>query len=163
VVTLRNPTAWSDERLYASEHTERVDREISVLGSAWTGYRIRTSFGPVVVDATIAFDTPAAVAVVPYEVGARWQGAWRGPTSGTLNGRTFGHTTIRIGSEDVEVWASELTLRLSGATAGTIVVRSWISPRYRMPVREQYDLRLSTGPGYRGRWTSTLRSTRPRR
>jgi hypothetical protein len=124
------------------------------------------TFGPVTVDQTVPFN-PGVVGVPnPYKLGETWSGSWSGDTSGHYTGKTIDHRTIKVGSDDVEVWVEELKLEMSGKVSGTVDTKLWYAPKLGLDAREDglYDIRSQGTPGtYHTEYTITLASIHPQR
>lgn len=167
IITHEGERSWLNDHIYSEEHEEWFPLTISEQGVSAASYRIRVSFGPITQDQKLDFSPPMRFAVFPLEVGQQWQGSWEDApdnTRGTYVGETFERTTLDIGGEQVEVWGVEVDMEMEGDTSGTVLTRIWISPKYRMTVKEFYDQRVESGPGtYEGEWTITLVSTSPQR
>lgn len=165
IVTVEGERTWLNDHIYSEEHEEWFPLTISEQGVASASYRIRVTFGPVTQDQKLDFTPPVRFSVFPLEVGQQWQGSWEDAednTRGTYVGRTFEHTTLDIGGEQVEVWGIEVDMEMEGDTSGTVLTRIWVAPKYRMTVKEFYDQEVESGPGtYEGEWTITLKSTTP--
>jgi hypothetical protein len=126
--------------------------------------RNRVVFGPVTNDKTVVFDPMMYVSQFPFELGQRWEGEWSGKTSGEYTGRTFEHTTMTIGGEEVEVWATEVRMTMRGEIEGTNITRSWVAPEYRLVVKQYQEIEVTSGPAdYYCEWTGQLVSLDPQR
>lgn len=165
IITEEGERTWMNDHIYSEQHEEWFPLTISDQGVTAASYRLRVSFGPVTQDQKLDFSPPMRFSVFPFEVGQQWQGSWEDApdnTRGTYVGRTFEHTHLDIGGEQVEVWGVEIDMEMEGDISGTVLTRIWVSPEYRMTVKEFYDQEVESGPGtYEGEWTITLLSTTP--
>ena len=124
--------------------------------------RNRVEMGPVTVDRTVVFNPPIQVSSFPFKLGRTWRGSWSGKTHGTYTARTFEHTWLNIGGGRVEVWASEVVLEMRGEVEGSVVTRTWVSPKYNLAVKQYQMTNVTSGPGsYYSEWTGQTLSVRP--
>ncbi len=164
VVTRSSGTAWTDEHRYSEEHVRNTEWLVDDRGVAGKSLRTRITFGPFSNDQTVVFDPPMRVGVFPMQEGQRWEGSFTGPTSGSYKGHTFERTKLRVGDEQVDVFGIEVFLEMEGEVSGTATTKVWVSPKYRMVVKEfQEQSARSSGMTYTARWTITLLSIRPQR
>lgn len=165
-LTVKDALTYTYKHLYSSEHEEWFGVRVSEKGSEAFDIRTKVVFGPFGEEVTVTFDPPMAFVILPFEIGRSWQGTWSGSTYGDYSARTFERTTLRIEDEDVEVWASEHLINMHGEIEGKQTLKTWMSPKYRTMVREEYVVtgRLKGRPGtYHGEWTNTLLSVHPSR
>lgn len=164
ILTHQGPDRWREHYRYSQEREQWLDLIISPAGVASPSVRNRVVIGPIVADRTVVFDPPAIFARFPSRVGDAWQGSFSGKTNGSYTGRTFENTTLRIGDEDLEVWASEVVMHMQGEVEGDVTVQVWINPLYRLAVKQHQIATIRNGPGtYHSEWTSLLKSVRPQR
>jgi hypothetical protein len=158
--------SYENHHIFSQEHEEWFTLHPTAHGGEMLKRRMRVTFGPVTVDETVTFDPGIVGVPYPYALGRTWSGSWKGETSGTYTGRTIDHRTIRIGSDNVEVWVEELKLQMSGKNSGTVDTKLWYAPAYGFDAREDgiYDIRTQGVPGtYHTEYTITLASTHPQR
>ncbi|HWC14079.1 MAG TPA: hypothetical protein VG929_05745 [Actinomycetota bacterium] len=164
VVTWQGQNRWIEHHVFSEQKETWLNLQFADKGVSVTSNRNRVVMGPVTVDKTIVFNPPMFVGLVPFKLGQTWEGSWRGKTSGEYQARTFDHTTLVIGGQEVEVWATEVRMTMRGEVAGTATVRSWVSPEYNLVVKQYQDTRVTTGPGeYRSEWTGQVKSLQPQR
>lgn len=156
--------AFENHHIFSKEHEEWFSLHPSARGGELVKRRMRITFGPVTVDETVVFDPALLGIAVPYQLDRTWSGSWKGDTSGSYTAKMIDHKTIRVGTEDVEVWVSELKLQLQGKVSGTVETKLWFAPKLGTTAREDgvYDIRSQGVPGtYHTEYTITLTSTHP--
>lgn len=164
VITWQGQNRWTEHHVFSEQKETWLDLQFADKGVSVRSNRNRVVMGPVTVDKTIVFNPPMFVGLVPFKLGQTWEGSWSGKTSGEYQARTFDHTTLVIGGQEVEVWATEVRMTMRGEVAGTATVRSWVSPEYNLVVKQYQDTRVTTGPGeYRSEWTGQVKSLQPQR
>lgn len=164
VVTWQGDNRWTEHHVFSEQKETWLGLQFQPKGVSTTSVRNRVVMGPVTVDKTIVFNPPMFVGLAPFKLGQTWEGSWRGKTSGEYQARTFDHTTLVVGGEEVEVWATEVKMTMRGEVSGTATVRSWVAPEYNLVVKQYQDTRVTTGPGeYRSEWTGQVKSLHPQR
>lgn len=162
VINHEGSDSWVEHHIFSEEKEQWMNLGLHADGVTASAVRNRVVMGPVEEDNTVVYNPPVFVARVPNEVGRAWKGSWQGKTSGTYTGRTFDHTTVVIQGERVEVWASEIVMRMHGELSGTATTRSWYSPKYSMVVKQYQIVDVESGPGsYRSEWSGQVLSLAP--
>jgi hypothetical protein len=162
VITHQGRSDWTEHHIFSEQREQWLKLEVSREGVATTSARNRVEMGPVEVDRTVIFNPPVFVARFPFDLGAVWKGSWSGKTRGKYTARTFDHSTLTIGGERVEVWATEVVMDMTGEVEGRVITRSWVAPKYRLVVKQYQWTQVESGPGeYRSEWTGKLRSLHP--
>ena len=162
VINHEGSGAWVEHHIFSEEKEQWMNLTYEPDGVTATAVRNRVEMGPVEEDNTVVYNPPVYVARVPHELGRTWKGSWEGKTSGSYTGRTFDHTTIVIQGEEIEVWASEVVMRMRGELDGTATTKSWYSPKYSMVVKQYQIVDIESGPGsYRSEWTGQVLSVTP--
>lgn len=163
VITHDGGNNWTEHHIFSKQREQWFRLGISQEGVFAREVRNRVEMGPVEVDKTIVYDPPMFVSLFPLTVGETWNGQWKGKTSGEYDAKCFEHGWLTIGGERVEVWASEVKMRMHGEVEGTTTVRSWVSPENRLVVKQYQETRVTTGPGeYYSEWTGQLTSLHPK-
>lgn len=161
-ITHQGAGSWQEHHIFSEEREQWMNLGWREDGVFARSVRNRVVMGPVEVDRTVVYNPPVFVARLPNELGRSWRGSWQGKTSGTYTGRTFDHTTVMIGGEAIEVWASEIVMTMRGEVQGKAITRSWYSPKYSMVVKQYQNMDVESGPGnYRSEWTGQVLSVTP--
>lgn len=166
VTRAADASSWTNHHLYSEEHEEWFEASITNGLVLVTEIRINFVFGPFDRDLLIRFNPPMLFVPTRLELNDHWNGSWSGETYGTYTARTFDHSMIVLGNEEVETWANEYKIEMHGEVEGEQQLRAWISPKYQMTVREEYVVtgRISGEPGsYYGEWSMLLKSPSPRK
>lgn len=162
IITHGDRGTWTEHHIFSNKRETWFHLDSSSSGSSTTAVRNRIEFTPVVVDRTVTFDPPVRSTRLPFQLNETWSGRWEGRTEGDYDARIFEHTYIVIEGEKVEVWGSEVTMRMRGEVDGVVVTRSWIAPAYDMVVRQYQRMDVESGPGaYRSEWTGQVTSLTP--
>ena len=153
---------WVEHMVFSEQKEMWFDITALDGGVVTNSSRNKVTIGPVTQDKTVVFDPPMLVSNWPFKVGETWSGEWDGKSYGTYQGKTFEHTFIEIEGERVEVFASEVRMQMKGEIEGTVLTRSWVSPKYNMVVRQYMETDVQSGPGnYYSEWMGTVRSLTP--
>ncbi|MBI4728736.1 MAG: hypothetical protein HY775_04445 [Acidobacteria bacterium] len=153
---------WTNHHLFSDQHEEWFDLTIAPDGVFCPSFRARITFGPFTEDETLRFDPPLRFSTFPFRLGEQWQGTFSGETSGSYTGKTFEHTSMTIGGETLEAWAVQIDMTFEGKVSGEARFRLWLSPKYRLSLKEQYrEVERTSGHTYRNDITITLLSTKP--
>lgn len=165
IVTHQPGGWWTNHHIYSEEHQEWLTSGLSSTDDqgAVHSRRVRILLGPLSWDRETVYDLPLHVVRSSPKVGDEWASSWA-DGAGTYTGRTFEHTTVRVGGEEVEVWGNELRFRVSGRERGHMTLRFWWSREHVMTVREEGDTAIRHSLGtYRSEWRLELESLRPKR
>ena len=153
---------WVEHMVFSEQKEMWFDITALDHGVVTNSSRNKVTIGPVTQDKTVVFDPPMLVSNWPFKVGETWSGEWDGKSYGTYQGKTIEHTFIEIEGERVEVFASEVRMQMKGDIEGTVLTRSWVSPKYNMVVRQYMETDVQSGPGnYYSEWMGTVRSLTP--
>ena len=162
VITHDEGLSWTEHHIFSQQKEQWFGLAMTEEGVVTERVRNRVVIGPVTNDKTIDFAPPMFVSRFPFEVGQTWQGKWEGKTSGEYRARCFEHTTLTIGGEKVEVWATEVKMTMRGEIEGTSTVRSWVSPEHVLVVKQYQETEVSSGPAdYYSEWSGRLLSLEP--
>lgn len=110
-------------------------------------------------------DPPVLLLPDPATVGRSWQ--WRatstdGKTTAEASNRAVRRETVTVGSEQVACTVVETTLVLSGDITYRGTTTTWVSDRYRLPVKDRTrGGGTVNGVGFRSDISTALQSTRP--
>ncbi len=153
---------WVEHHIFSREREEWFEVDRSDAGFLTDAVRNRVEFGPVEVDKTVTFTPSVLGARVPFRVDDGWSGSWTGRTEGDYNARIFEHVTMVIDGERVEVWGTEVLMRMRGEVDGEVLTRSWIAPDHGLMVKQHQVISIETGPySYHSEWTGQVRSLTP--
>lgn len=162
IITHEGGNNWTEHHIFSEQTEEWFGLGMSKKGVFTRQVRNRVEMGPVTVDKTVVYDPVMFVSHFPTDVGETWDGSWEGKTSGEYKAKCFETGFLTIGGEKVEVFATEVFMRMRGDIEGTVTVRSWVSPEHRLVVKQYQESRVQTGPGeYHSEWTGQLNSLHP--
>lgn len=162
-ITHRSNAGWTSHHQYSDQHDEKLELALTARGVVLLTYHFQTRFGPFTSERSKVYDPPILAAPSPPRLDETWDGSWS-EGAGTYSGRTFDHTTMRIGSKEIEVWGNELTLKISGEEHGEATFRFWWSPEHVMTVKEEGTITIRSGPrSYHRESEMTLVSMEPAR
>jgi hypothetical protein len=157
-----DPQRWEEHMIFSEQKEMWFDLSIVDNGVVTNSSRNKVTIGPVTQDKTVVFDPPVLVSNWPFKVGNTWSGRWDGKAYGTYEGKTFEHGYVTIEGERVEVYASEVRMQMKGDIEGTVLTRSWVSPKYNIVVKQYMETDVQSGPGnYYSEWTGQVQSLEP--
>lgn len=163
VVSHRENVGWTSRHMYSDQHDEWLDLALTGRGVIILAYQLRINFGPFKSERARTYDPPILGVPSPTGLEETWQGSWS-DGAGTYEGRTFQHTTMRIGDKDIEVWGNELAVKIRGDEHGEATFRFWWSPRHMMTVKEEGNITMHRGSRtYHRESLITMVSTEPNR
>ena len=96
------------------------------------------------------FRCPSSAYFVPPHAaaGKRWSATCHGMgDSVAFSGRVVGTTSVNAGSQSVPALHTRLTLKFSGAEAGTNPTDYWVSPQNGLILRERETVEMNQGAG----------------